>query len=331
MREIAERTGVSAVTVSNALRGAGRVSALTRERVLKAAREMNYVPVPAPTRQRHHVATRMLGLEFGGLNFIGDLYFTPMFKGICEEAKKHGYDLMLALRDSPYLHQERAEACYLDRRADGYIFCDPFIAARRWLIQTLVEQDVPVVTRYDLGVPGAAWADLDNRGAMETAVTYLKSRGHKHIAHLAGHKGRGVADARRREFVAVMNQHCLEGVVIESHYKDSSYFALDPQSIEQLIARGITAAICVSHTVALEAWNVALARGMQVPRDLSLIGINDAPQAQERGLTTFDFSMSEIGRGCTQAMMGLLAGQPAAECCHLEPMHFIERASVSAI
>ena len=63
VRQVAERAGVSTMTVSNVLRSrAGRMSEETRQRVLRAIQELNYIPIPRPAMQSRHVETRALGV-----------------------------------------------------------------------------------------------------------------------------------------------------------------------------------------------------------------------------------------------------------------------------
>ncbi|RYH33303.1 MAG: hypothetical protein EON54_20485 [Alcaligenaceae bacterium] len=76
-------------------------------------------------------------------------------------------------------------------------------------------------------------------------------------------------------------------------------------------------------------WETALSLGLRVPEDLSIVGIDNMPGTEQRGLTTFHNPFSEIGSTATSALLSLLQGGSVEENCHKIPMPLIERASVS--
>src|SRR5690349_18607437 len=94
IRDIAAKAGVSAVTVSNVLRGReSRASEETRARVLEVVRELRYVPVAQPMTQSRHAQTHIIGLVFDHVE-PEDFWGTHTFRGFRAGAMQHGYDLL---------------------------------------------------------------------------------------------------------------------------------------------------------------------------------------------------------------------------------------------
>ena len=99
IRQVAQRAGVSAMTVSNVLRDReGQMVGETRRRVLEAIHELGYVPVRS-SMQNRHVRTNCLGLVF--IQSMQGAVGYPTFLGMCERARQVDYDLTMLLRSEP--------------------------------------------------------------------------------------------------------------------------------------------------------------------------------------------------------------------------------------
>src|SRR5690349_20383217 len=114
IRQVAERAGVSRMTVSNVIHGrSSKVSPETCERVLQAIRELEYTPVAQPAMQSRHVETRIIGLIFDSIE-PEDYWGTMTFRGLRDAAKTHGYDLLTILRAPERWMLDREELNFLD-------------------------------------------------------------------------------------------------------------------------------------------------------------------------------------------------------------------------
>jgi DNA-binding LacI/PurR family transcriptional regulator len=74
---------------------------------------------------------------------------------------------------------------------------------------------------------------------------------------------------------------------------------------------------------------MAEASGLQVPRDLSLVGIDNTPEGQLKQLTTIGFAYSDIGKFALESCMNLIAGGEARSNRRVVPVELIERTSVA--
>ena len=332
IRSIALEAGVSNVTVSNVLRGLeSRASSETRERVLAAARKLNYIPVKPPTTQNFHVETRVVTMvpEYHDIRYPDLDLFT--YQGIVERARGHNYNVltMLCHEDAGQMAGEGLR--FLDRSSDGFIFA---VSLReQWLrvLDILAQNRVPSVVCYHRDVPaGVAWVDVDNQSAMEQAVAHLVEAGHSRIAFLAGPPDNFDAGQRRQAWKGAMQKHGLgdgESFVVRAAGKD---YVQDAAAIAGVKDLGASAAVCFNDTLALALWDALEAQGLRVPQDFSIIGMDDRIEARERGLSSLAFSFADIGRLAMDAWVELKNGGQAADCCRVAPVALKARDSVGA-
>lgn len=343
--QVAERANVSPMTVSRVLRGRkSRFSEETYERVMAAVRELNYVPTRSSFQNRH-VETNTIGYVPHNLDMPHNMIDSVTYEGLCKEARVHGYDLLTMLRDEADWMANREVVRFLDRRSDGFIFLSPRGGDWQEMLEVLIEQDIPVVVCYRRDVPaGAAWVDPDNENIMRLAVRHLMDHGHAHIALLVstpGEPNSGQVGFQREpspsaHFDDLQRQGHFKAVTTELLGEEAATRIvrvadrdLYPyrNSLQFLIENGITAAICGDY-LALNMWNLADKTGVSIPRDLSLVGIDDQFPASHRGLTTVAFGYEQVGRMAVQAWVELRHGAPAAQCSKIVPVELKVRDSV---
>ena len=325
IRQVAARAGVSAKTVSNVLLGRdARTSEATRERVLEVARELNYIPVRTALQNRR-VETRVLGLVLECTSFENHLG-AKTFEGVRREADRAFYDILI-LGARPYRRLGREEIQYLDRRSDGFIFVN--VNREENPLPLLVENEIPAVTCYETDVPaGVPWVVPDNFGAMQIAVEYLASRGHQRIAHFAGAERHSDARQRRAGFGLAMQSIGLgrfSDLVVHGDWQTGG---ANEVGVHEVLRLKPTAVICGNDVQALLLRDTALAHGMVLPRDLSLIGMDNGVEAVEAGLTSLATPFMEVGRGAVATLLGLLAGGEPEALCRKVPVELVERGSV---
>ena len=333
IRDVAKKAGVSPMTVSNVLRRrAGRVSEETQLRVMAALKEMNYIPVRAAVQNRH-VETHVIGVVF--LQNLQEFIGHRTFQGMTERAKERDQDLLVMLRSQPSWMAPDMEAHFLDRRCDGYIVIGSF---RPDLSSLMVAHHVPVVECYSAVPPaGVGRVVGDDRGAMRQAVDLLRGRGHTRIAHLGGPQGDGEADLRCQGFQQAMQEwgglDAVNWVVRSPSWGYADRQAGFSQEAHESVARALalkpTAVVCANDLLALDLWQLAERQGLRVPEDLSVIGMDDNPLAQERGLTTLAVPFEQVGRAAVDTLMTLTQGGDADQARTAIPAQLIVRRSVA--
>ena len=96
------------------------------------------------------------------------------------------------------------------------------------------------------------------------------------------------------------------------------------------LALDVTGIVCTNDLYALAVLRLAEERGLQVPRDLSLTGVDNITEAWQRGLTSVALPFEEIGRAAVDAIVAMLGGQSAEEASRILPPRLVERDSVAA-
>ena len=330
IRQIAAEAGVSNVTVSNVLRGLDkRASRETCERVLAAARKLNYIPVKPPTAQNRHVETRVVTLvpEHHDVRHYDLDLFT--YQGVIEGARHHGYSVLTLVQNEAE-RDGHAPLRFLDRSSDGFIFTVSLQEQWARVLDVVAHNRVPCVVCYNREVPdGVAWVDVDNRAAMRAAVEHLTERGHERIAFVAGPPDNFDATQRGREWAQAMNERGLSTAFMVQGARAG--YRIDGNALGAAARLDVTAAICFNDTLALALWDAALAQGKSVPGDLSILGMDNRAEAHERGLTSVAHSFTDVGRLAMDAWMELKAGAKSANCCRLAPVELVARRSVRVL
>ncbi len=330
IRQIAAEAGVSNVTVSNVLRGLDkRASRETCERVLAAARKLNYIPVKPPTAQNRHVETRVVTLvpEHHDVRHYDLDLFT--YQGVIEGARHHGYSVLTLVQNEAE-RDGHAPLRFLDRSSDGFIFTVSLQEQWARVLDVVAHNRVPCVVCYNREVPnGVAWVDVDNRAAMHAAVEHLAQCGHQRIAFVAGPPDNFDATQRGREWEQAMNERGLSTAFRVQGARAG--YRIDTPALEAATRLDVTAAICFNDTLALALWDAALAQGKSVPGDLSIIGMDNRAEAHERGLTSVAHSFTDVGRLAMDAWVELKAGAKSVECCKLAPVQLVPRGSVRVL
>lgn len=317
------------MTASNVLRGrAGEVSPATRERVLAAVRELEYIPISPPMRQGNHTPTRIIGLFYDGVE-LDEYWGLATARGMHQGAIEHDYDLLTMLRAAGQGILNDEELRFLDRRSDGFIFLTP--SGRQDILRALVQHDIPVVTAFtDEDVAGVSTVVLDNAGAMELAVQLLRKAGHRKLAYVGGMSARSDFRARHEGFARSAEQALyfnagdadwLDGLKHEHNWMTELLDA---------VTRGeVTGIVCASDYYALELYGAAHARGMQIPRDFSIVGMDNIPQIERLGLSTLSYSPANVGRLSVEAIVRRMAGDAPEDCNIVVPVTLVERTSIA--
>ena len=321
------------MTVSRVMRGQNhKVSEQTRQRILAVVEELDYVPVRAAMQNRH-VETHVIGLVPYYVSFPNNQLDALTYEGVCNAAREDGYDLLIMLRDESDWMANRQEVRFLDRRSDGFIFVSPGEGEWSAALKALEKHEVPAVVCYRRDVPkGVAWIDPDNEAIVRRGVEELRAKGHRKIAYAGG-----VISNTRRNFDDAERTRIFEKVMREGKTKKPLIFTgltpdwtLHPDLLPALLKANVTGVVCLNDLLALLLWDEMVKRGLKVPRDFSIIGVDNSPQGAARGLSSMAFSYQDVGRLAVQAWLELKAGETPEQASKIVPVQFIARKSVGA-
>ncbi|MDY7105640.1 MAG: LacI family DNA-binding transcriptional regulator [Actinomycetota bacterium] len=327
--DVAARAGVSKGAVSFALNGRPGVGEDTRRRILEVAEELGWRPDPrAKAFSERRAQSVGLILARPAEQLGTDPYFGQLLAGIEFVLAERGYTLVLSVRE----HRADELAAYRqltdDRRIDGAILVDPEADDPRF--ELLEELDLPAVALAgpgdDLPVPSVG---ADEEPAVRAAVAHLVDLGHRDIAHVSGPPGVAHAVLRREAWEKALHDAGLEpGRCITGTFSGESGAAATAELLGA--ERPPTAIFYAGDVMAIAGLTMARTLGVSVPRDLSIIGFDDAPLAPhvDPALTTIRQDPLAAGRAAATVLLDLLAnrGEDAGRE-PLEPPTLIVRAS----
>jgi DNA-binding LacI/PurR family transcriptional regulator len=323
LKTVADRVGVSAMTVSNAFSRPDQLSAPLRERILAVAAELGYVGPDPAARTLARGATGTVGIlltESPGHAFT-DEFSVAFLAAIAEELARTGLALTL-------LPSGRAGSVIPTRDVamDGAIAysCRPGVDGIDWLRR----RRLPLVFVDQDPEPGYATINVDDRGAAAAAARHVVELGHRRIAVLQlGHGADEDADpgdwwvSRQRlaGWLDVLGEAGIEPTMLRS---TSSTQEAGAETVRELLAGPDrpTAVLCFSDTLAAGVLRAAEDVGLRVPEDLSLVGFDDVPLARRLrpALTTIRQDVAEKGRLAAAALAATVARHRAGEPPEIE-------------
>jgi DNA-binding LacI/PurR family transcriptional regulator len=306
--DVAKAAGVSVATVSRALRGVDRVSPRTRDRVLAAASELHYVASPAATSL---VSGRTRGIGVV-TPYFNRWFFATVVSGIEKVLRDDGYHVLLCdLEGHTFDTRLPISQSMLWKRADGVIILNvPPEASERALLDRL---GMPVVTVGNRQ-PGWPSVRIDDGAAMTLATEYALELGHREIGY-AGTVPASITHLqtpfdRRAAFARVMSENGLECPPEWTLECDWTAAGAAEHAVE-LFERDHfpTCVIAASDEMAFGVMSAARRRGLDVPGDVSVIGIDDHIHSGIFGLTTVRQDVEAQGRRAGALMIEALHGR----------------------
>ena len=334
IREVSKRSGVSVSTVSRVFNGYGDVSASTRQRVLAAARELDYAP-SAAARTLVKQSSQLIGVVlFTGYEHpdIGHPFFQEVLVGVKRGIGALGYDVLLFATEQPGSSDGRPHS-YVRRarhhRVDGVVLMgvdrdDPEV-------ERLLESGIPLIG-VDLDVVGghASYVSSDNVGGARLAVRHLHSLGHTRIATIAGPQGTKPGADRLLGYRAEL--HAL-GLETRAGYEQLGDFYSESgdAAMRALLAlpEPPTAVLAAADMMAIGAIRAAQAAGLRVPEDVSVVGFDDIEIAPllNPALTTVRQDKIGLGLAAARALVEQIENPDVTPPVLTLPVELVVRAS----
>ena len=326
--DVAERAGVSVATVSRALRDMPNVSAASRERVLRAAAELEYTASPLAS-----------GLVTGKIRSVGVVtpyagrwFFAEVVRGIEEALREGGYDLVLhVLADA-----NRRAAFFADlpvrRRVDAVLIVAlPMDPAELTVLHGL---DLPLACVGE-PMPGVHGERIDNIASARLATQHLINLGHTRIAMIGGDPDGperfGVPGLRAQGYREAM---AGAGLPVRPEWDlDGRFTAKGGElAMTSLLSASLgrpTAVFCQSDEMAFGALRALRRTGLRCPDDVSIIGFDDHELAETFDVTTISQPVAAQGAAAARWLIDRLNGLPPAaeDEARIHPVRLVLRGS----
>lgn len=309
-KDVAEMAGVSRTTVSfvlNDVQGM-RISQETRQRVLDAARQLNYHP-DATARRMVSGQTNVIGfvLRQNPDQAFGDYFLPQVLRGVSQAALALGYHTLF----EPVPPEDKSGVymrLILERHVDGIVLSGPRSDDLELL--NIHQEGVNVVLLGQLPGSNISFVDVDNVGGAKKATQHLIDLGHKRIAMITNAALAYTASQDRLSGYRA----ALEGAGIPHDPSLIRYgnFTLNSgyHAMQDLLSQRPfpTAVFVASDTVAVGALQAISQAGMSVPDDISLCGFDDIPVAGfiDPPLTTVRLPAHGLGWGAANLLIRMI-------------------------
>lgn len=300
IKDVAREAGVSTATVSHVINNTRFVSEEVRARVLEAVERCGYYP-NAHARSLASGRSQIVGLI---ISDIANPFFPELVKSIETAAFERGYDVVLSNTNYDPERTSHYVRRLIERKVAGVVLMTSELDAG--LIEELARREVPVVF-LDLGAPAPHMSNLcvNYDAGIEEAIQHLVALGHVRIAFVSGPEHLRSA-AKRLDAFRNSVARLLPGAPLLVYRGDLKLEGGQRAAREILAERERpTAVVTANDMTALGALGEFRAAGLDVPRDISLIGFDDIAFAALANppLTTVCLPRAELGRRAVEALM----------------------------
>ncbi|HTP10520.1 MAG TPA: LacI family DNA-binding transcriptional regulator [Anaerolineae bacterium] len=332
-QDVAEFAGVSRTTVSFVLNNVAgmRISEETRQRVLDAARELNYHP-DATARRMVKGRTSIIGFVLRQTpdQAFADHFLPQVLHGLSRAATAQGYHILI--EPAPPDDSNSYLRLIRERHVDGIVLSGPRFDDQEQL--RAYAESSPVVLMGQIPNTDLPFVDVDNVSGAAKVTQHLIDLGHRRIAFISNAKPAYTASADRltgyRQALAATGIAFDECLVRYGDFAPASGDATMTELL-QLTPRP-TAVFVASDTVAIGALKAIRCAGLSVPRDMALVGFDDAPHSEfiEPPLTTVRLPAFGLGWGAADLLIRLINKEVIRQPAVLLETELIVRKSCGA-
>jgi LacI family transcriptional regulator len=291
--EVAELAGVSLATVSRVINPGAKVSEKTRQKVLDAMKELGY----QPNSIAQSLATRSSNAIGVVVSELHGPFFGAMISAIETTLKAAGKFVMIAAGHSKEEQEREAIRFLVSRNCDALI-----VHVERLADKFLLEHDhnttpIVVMNRKVRGLTDHCFSLNNELGGYLATKSLIKHK-HKRIAYVSGPLD--WVDAKQRfaghkRALEEANLKFDDRLLIEGDYHETG----GQDALNALFGKNLpfTAVVCANDEMAAGAMAAAHERGLELPRELSIVGFDDAPISRYvyPKLTTIHYPIADMG------------------------------------
>jgi LacI family transcriptional regulator len=327
LSDVANLARVSTATVSRALTCPGKVKPATAARIRQAVEALGYVAHGA-ARALASRRTHTIGAVIPTLD---NAIFANTVHALQKTLDDAGYTLLIASHEFDAEVEARVTQALVERGVDGLVLLGT--THHPSVLRMLDTHEIPYVLTWALDASGRhPCVGFDNRAAANRIASHLLELGHRDIGMISGVTAGNERASERLEGVRrALSAHGVTlaaSRVVEKPYTLSS----GREGLRELLRATprLTAVICGNDVLAIGALAECQARGVAVPRELSVTGFDDLEMSAvvAPALTTVHFPTAELGSYAAQHLLARLAGKPFELRTEL-PVELIVRASTA--
>jgi len=327
LKALAERVGLTPGTISAVLNASEASKAIpqhTKDRILLAARELNYQPnfFARTLRSKRTYTVGVIAQE------IGDSYSGPIISGIESYLRDRNYFFLTGIhRHDPKLFDQYSQLL-LRRGVEGFITIDLNLP------HSLPLPTVAIAGHRRYG--GVTNIVLDHRRAAELAISHLLELGHEDIAFMRGNPASSDSETRWQNICAVaddLDAKVRPELKLQIETEESSP-ELGYWITKRLVASGerFTALFAYNNLAAIGAIRAIREAGLEVPTDVSVVGFDDIEAANYHSptLTTVRQPLKEMGEIAAKTLMQAIESKGGADEIAVKPQLMVRQSTAAA-
>ncbi|MEF2230404.1 MAG: LacI family DNA-binding transcriptional regulator [Pseudodesulfovibrio sp.] len=303
IKDLARELGISASTVSRALRGHPDISADTKKRVAEAARLHHYHPnqIAQSLQKRRSNTIGVIVPE------IGHDFFSTAISGIEEVAYENGYTIMVCQSGETLAREIINTQALVANRVAGLLIAISSQTTSHEHLAGAMRQGVPLV-QFDRVVEELKTSKVvvDDFQAAYAATAHLAEAGFRRIGHMAGLDGIALNRQRFEGYRAALRDH---GLPYEERFHLHGGYGEDDgrrgAARYLAMAERPDAILAINDPVAVGLYAEFKRAGVRIPDDIALVGFSDTPAAAlvDPGLTTVYQPAFAMGRTAARLLM----------------------------
>ena len=328
IRDVARQAGVSVATVSRVLNNSALVSPDTRDVVMKAVTQLGY----RPNANAQALATQVSDTIGVVVMDVSDAFFGALVKAVDTVAQQHQKYVLIGNSYHEAEKERHAIEVLIRQR------CSALIVHSKALSDDELSdfmQHTPGMVLINRILPGyeTRCVALDDRYGAWLATRHLIQQGHTRIGYLCSNHDISDAEDRLQGYYAALEESglpCNDRLVTFAEPDESG----GEQAMTELLGRGrhFSAVACYNDSMAAGAMGVLNDNGIDVPREISLIGFDDVLISRyvRPRLTTVRYPIVTMATQAAELALALAEQRPAPEITHLFSPTLVRRHSVVA-
>lgn len=331
--DVANACNVSASTVSLVISDHPRIPAATKEKIRKKIDDLGYRPNPMARSLVSGHTGIIAVLVPPAENVFSDPFYAQALDGIYSIVKPRGYRIILEVGDESFWTKEEYRRLASDRLAEGVIFLGGLESEHKKLASLETPCRYVVVGEGSARIRGLPRVSGDNFKGGLAATNYLLNLGHKNIAHIHGDIKVVSVRERLRGYLRALSDG---GVLFAPDLAmDGRFCEWDAYLAAKTLLSSTnppTAIFAGNDLMAFGAIRAAASLGLNVPCDVSVVGMDDIPAAADFSppLTTVKYPVFAMGSFAAAALIDSVKNDTACKISKTLKVDLVVRKSAAA-
>jgi LacI family sucrose operon transcriptional repressor len=327
IKDIAKLAGVSPATVSRVMNNNGYVKEEKREAVMKVIKDVDYQPNPIAQSLKNQ-KSQMLGVI---VPKISTETASRVVAGVTEVAKAHDYQVLIANTDLDIEEEINYLKFLSNKSVDGIIMMGTEVTDRHLAVMDKLTVPIVILGQKVKGYTSIIHNDYD---ASYTVTEYLIKQNHRDIAFIGvDEKDEAVGIVRKKAYLDCLKSY---NVQVDDLLMAIGDFDIDTgyQMMQKILKyKTPTAVLAVTDHLAIGAIHALLDAGLDVPKDVSVVGIGDIKLAEYLNppLTTVHYTFKTSGKMAAEAVFELMKDPKRQGDTLMTTFELKMRASVRAL